>query len=370
MVGLITNFIKQLSRDASGKPQPEVEQWLYITAGASMIPKNDLERIIILSGGGQNGKSVYNSLIRLCLGEEMFNTSKIFDCDPQDSFWGKDFDKGICCIVDDLPLKYSKATFSYLKGALTKSDSVEINEKFKPKRLSNEIPQIIICNNNDLKLNDKSEGMKRRVKILPTEFHIDDKDKDLDLQYKLVLNTTDPATIDEYKISEDAFNEDGAQVINLYTKSKCVLDSLKDGSLAWFANKARYEYFKAKEKNFVLGESDKMKKLCGDTFKNDLEIECEKFINWYLDSKCGTDSSRDLSKANIHFNKLYPIYESYCEAEGIDNKMKLGYFNKYCSPAIKNLGYKIENKRMKKKNGKSESYRYVVFGKEVPSSKK
>ena len=362
--GIITQFVRELARDSSGRVQPEVEQWLYVVAGASMIPKNDLERIVILSGGGQNGKSVYNSLIRLCLGEEMFNTSKIFDCDPQDSFWGKDFDKGICCIVDDLPPNYSKATFSYLKGALTKSDSVVINEKHKPKRLSSEIPQIIICSNHDLKLNDKSEGMKRRVKILPTEFHIEDKDKDGDLQYKLVLNTTDPVTIDEYKMSEDAFNEHGVQVMNFYTKQKCVLDSLDNGSLAWFANKARYEYFKAKEKRFVLGESDKMKKLCSDTYKNALEIECEKFIKWYVDSTCGTDSDRDLLKANIHFNKLYPIYKSYCKAEGIDN-MKEGQFRIFCSKAITNLDYQIEDKKMKKKNGKKESYRYVIFGKEV-----
>lgn len=361
---IIKNFIKQLSRDASGKPQPEVEQWLWVIAGASMIPKNDLERIVVLAGGGQNGKSVYNSLIRLCLGADMFNTSRIFDCDPQNSFWGKDFDKGICCIVDDLPPNYSKATFSYLKGAVTGTDDVEINEKFKPKRASGEIPQIIICSNHHLKLNDKSEGMKRRVKILPTEFHINDKDKDGDLQYKLVLNTTDPATIDEYKMSEDAFNENGVQVMNLYTKQKCVLDSLDHGSLCWFANKARYEYFKAKEKKFVLGESDKMKKLCGDTFKNVLEIELEEFIKWYVDSKCGTDISRDLSKANIHFNKLYPVYENYCELEG-KNKMDEWYFNRYCNSAITNLGYTVKDKKMKKKNGKKEAYRYVVFGEEV-----
>lgn len=358
--GNISRFIKQLARDSSGKTQPEVEQWLYVIAGAAMIPKNDFETIVVLSGGGQNGKSVYNSLIRLCLGEEMFNTSKIFDCDPQDSFWGKDFDKGICCIVDDLPPNYSKATFSYLKGALTKSDSVVINEKHKPKRLSSEIPQIIICSNHDLKLNDKSKGMERRIKILPTECPIENKDKDLDLQYKLVLNTTDSATIDEYKISEDAFNEDGVQVMNLYTKQKCVLDSLKNGSLAWFANKARYEYFKAKEKKFVLGESDKMKKLCGDTFKNVLEIQCEYFIKWYVDSKCGTDSDRDLIKANIHFKELYPIYESYCETEGIE-KMKEGQFRIFCSKAITNLGYQT----IQKKNENNLGYTYVLFAEEV-----
>lgn len=359
--GLITKFIKDLSRNSRGIPQPEVEQWLYVIAGASMIPANSLEKIVILRGGGNNGKSIYTSLIRLCLGEAMFNTSKIFDNSPQEKFWGEDFDRGICCIVDDLPKHYSKDTFSYLKGAITKSDNIIINEKFKPKRTFDEIPQIIACTNHDFKLSDKSDGMRRRVLILPTECHIEDEDKDLDLQYKLVLNTTDSAKVAEYKMSEEAFNKNGVQVMNLYTKEKGVLDSLKDGSLAWFANKARYEYFKALEKRFTIGSSDTMKKSFNDTFKSYLEIQCEKFINWYVDSKCRTDSTRVLSKANIHFNKLYPIYESYCEAEGIE-KMKEGQFRIFCSKAITNLEYKIEDKKMKKENGKSESYRYVVFG--------
>lgn len=363
--GLITNFIKQLSRNSRGVPQPEVEQWLWVVAGASMIPANRLEKIAILRGGGQNGKSIYTSLIRLCLGAEMFNTSKIFDNSPQGKFWGEDFDKGICCIVDDLPQHYSKDTFSYLKGAITKSDTVTINEKHKPKRIFDEIPQIIACTNNDFKLHDKTEGMRRRVLILPTECHIEDKEKDLELQHKLVLNTTDSAKVAEYKMSEEAFNKKGIQVMNLYTKEKCVLDSLDNGSLAWFANKARYEYFKALEKGFTIGSSDTMKKSLDDTFKNVLEIECEKFINWYLDSKCGTDSDRDLSKANIHFKKLYPIYESYCEVEGID-KMSEGQFRIFCPKAIENLGYQSIDRR----DEKNQPYRYVVFGEELNSSKK
>ena len=363
--GLITEFIKDLSRNSKGIPQPEVEQWLWVVAGASMIPKNELEKIIILLGGGNNGKSVYTSLIRLCLGENMYNTSKIFDSDPHNNnFWGEDFDQGICCIVDDLPPHYNKATFSYLKGAITKSDNVVINEKHKAKRKFAEIPQIIVCSNQKIKLNDKSDGMKRRIKILPTECHIEDKDRDTNLQHKLVLNTTDSAKVAEYKISEDAFNKNGTQVMNLYTKEKCVLDSLENGSLCWFANKARYEYFNALKVDFVLGESDIMKSSLGDTFKNELEIQCENFINWYIDRKCGIDSARVLSRANIHFNKLYPIYVSYCEVEGIDI-MGVGQFNIYCSKVIKNLGYQIEDKKMKKENGKSESYRYVMFGEEV-----
>lgn len=354
---LITNFIKQLARDSSGKTQPEVELWLWILAGASMIPANQLQKIAILSGGGQNGKSLFISLIKLCLGADMFNESKIFDSNPHNSFWGEGLDKGILCVIDDLNRVYSRDAFSYIKGAITGTDSVVINEKFKPKRRLDILPQIIACTNFEFELYDKSEGMKRRVLILPTEYHIDDSIKDTDLQHKLVLNTMDKVKVAEYKMSEDSFNHKGVKVMNMYTGEKGVLDSLDNGSLAWFANKARYMYIKWLLKDLVLEDSEKMKILHSHTFKNVLEIECEKFIKWYLDSKCGTDSDRDLSKANIHFKKLYPIYESYCEVESID-KMSEGQFRIFCPKAIENLGYQSINRR----DEKNQPYRYVVFG--------
>lgn len=229
--GNITRFIKQLSRDTSGKPQPEIEQWLWVIAGASMVPANLFQKIAILSGGGQNGKSLYTSLIKLCLGADMFNESKIFD-NSNDSFWGQDLDKGISCIVDDIPKTYNKNAMTNLKGAITGTDSVEINEKFKAKRKLDVLPQIIACTNFEFELYDKSEGMQRRVIILPTEFHVDDSVKDTDLQYKLVLNTMNPVKVAEYRMSEDAFNYKGKKIMHMYTGEKGVLDSLDHGSLA------------------------------------------------------------------------------------------------------------------------------------------
>ena len=121
----------------------------------------------------------------------MYNQSKIFDYNPHHSFWGENLDHGILCVVDDLNRTYNRDAFSYVKGAVTGTDRVVINEKFKPKRELPVLPQIIACTNFDFELYDKSDGMKRRVKILPTEFHVDDKDKDIYLQHKLVLNVTE-----------------------------------------------------------------------------------------------------------------------------------------------------------------------------------
>lgn len=290
----ITEFIRGLSRNSRGIPQPEVEQWLWVIAGASMVPANQLQKIVILAGGGQNGKSLYTSLIRLCLGADMFNESKIFDVNPQDKFWGEELDKGILCVIDDLVRTYNRESFTYIKGAVTGTDTVMINEKFKPKKKLDVLPQIIACTNFEFELYDKSEGMKRRVCILPTEFHIDDSVKDGDLQHKLVLNTMDPAVVAEYKMSEDSFNQRGTKVMYMYTGEKGVLESLDHGSLAWFANKARYMYIKWLMKEITLDSSEEMKEKLSGTFAGGFDAEQEEFLRWYLEERKEEIWTRDL----------------------------------------------------------------------------
>ena len=343
--GLITNFIKQLSRNSRGVPQPEVEQWLWILAGASMIPANQLQKIAILSGGGQNGKSLYTSLIRLCLGEYMFNESKIFDSSPHDGFWGEGLDKGILCVIDDLNRVYSRDAFSYIKGAITGTDSVVINEKFKAKKRLDILPQIIACTNFEFELYDKSEGMKRRVLILPTEFHIDDSIKDGDLQYKLVLNTMDKIKVAEYKMSEDSFNHKGVKVMHMYTGEKGVLDSLDNGSLAWFANKARYMYI-----HWILGElkvesSEGMKERMEGVFSGGFEAELTEFLEWYITER----------KESIWTKELYGEYiDWHNEMATGDNLMNERAFARNLTKSINAMldkGYKVKLKKTRNEKG-------------------
>ena len=357
--GIIKDFIKQLSRDASGKPQPEVEQWLYIIAGACMIPANQLQKIIILAGGGQNGKSLYTCLIRLCLGEDMFNEAKIFDSNPQDSFWGAGLDKGIFSVTDDLPQRYNREAFSYIKGAITGTDVVEINEKFKPKRRLDVLPQIIACTNFEFELYDKSEGMKRRVLILPTEYHVSDTLKDRDLEFKLVLNTRDVEEIARYKMSTDSFSAKGAKCMYMYTDEKGVLDSLDNGSLAWFANKCRYDYFKWLAKEIIPGESEGMKDKLEGTFAGGYDAEMLDFLEWYLTERGKSIWTRDL------FNEYTMWHE---EADTVDVAMKEKAFSMKLGKAIKTCvdkGFKIEMR--KRKNDKGMSLNYLFIGDDCES---
>lgn len=338
--GLITKFIKELSRDIRGIPQPEVEKWLYVVAGASMVPSNRLQKIVILAGGGQNGKSLYTSLIRLCLGKDMFNESKIFDSNPHDNkFWGEDLDKGILCVIDDLNRVYNRDAFSYIKGAITGTDTVMINEKFKPKKKLEVLPQIIACTNFEFELYDKSEGMKRRVLILPTEFHVDDSVKDSDLQHKLVLNTTDIVKIAEYKMNEDTFADHGEKVMNMHTNETGVLESLKNGSLAWFANKCRYDYIDWTLGLLKISTSDGMKDKLEGTFSGGFDEELENFLEWYVKER----------RENIWTKELYLEYQDWHnEMATGEMMMKEKAFSMKLGKTIDKLkakGYKIEMKK-------------------------
>ena len=357
----ITWFIKQLARDSSGKTQPEVEQWLWVIAGASMTPANLLQKIVVLSGGGQNGKSLYTSLIRLCLGADMFNESKIFDSSPHDGFWGEGLDKGILCVIDDLNRVYNRDAFSYIKGAITGTDSVTINEKFKAKKQLDILPQIIACTNFEFELYDKSEGMKRRVKILPTEYHIDDSVKDTDLQHKLVLNTMDPVKVAEYKMSEDAFNHKGVKVMNMYTGEKGVLDSLKDGSLAWFANKARYMYIKWIMKELVIEDSEGMKERMDIVFSGGFDAECVEFLEWYIKER----------KESIWTKELYIEYQDWhTEMATGDTMMNERAFARNLTKAINAMldkGYKVKMK--KTRNDKGMTLNRLFIGEEAVDDK-
>ena len=361
--GLISKFVTQLSRNSRGTPQPEVEKWLWVIAGASMIPANQLQKIVILSGGGQNGKSLFTSLIRLCLGADMFNESKIFDSNPHDSkFWGEDLDKGILCVVDDLNRTYDKDAFSYIKGAVTGTDSVLINEKFKAKKSLDILPQIIASTNFEFELYDKSEGMKRRVLILPTEYHVDDSVKDTNLQFKLVLNTTDMVRIAEYKMSNDAFNHKGKKVMDMYTGERGVLNSLQNGSLAWFANKARYMYIQ-----WLLGElkietSDGMKERMEGTFSGGFEAEMSEFLEWYIKERKESIWTKELYGEYVDWHNEMATGELLMREKAFSMKLGKGI------RAMQDKGYKVEMK--KALNDKKMSLNKIFIGDDVEGERK
>lgn len=350
--GNITRFIKQLARDSSGKTQSEVEQWLWVIAGASITPVNSLGKIVILSGGGQNGKSLYLGIIKMLLDSSFYNESNIFGSSPTQKNWGEDLDKGICCIVDELPQNYNKEAFSYIKGGVSRTASVEINPKYGKKKRLEILPQIICATNHQFELFDKSEGMRRRVVILPCCYKVSDEEKDKSLLYRIVMNLDNSEEsnkqIMEYCMNEETPNagitieESGIRI-----REQCVLDSLNDGSLCWFANKCRYMYIDYISDKLTLSKSEEMENLFDQTFGDDYKSQCKRLINSHIVNKCGTYTNKNLSLANCYIDELYTEHKQICKMEGI-TPMEKNVFSPICGKVIKELGYKT--KRRKKRN--------------------
>lgn len=347
--GQITKFIQDLSRDSSGTPQPEVEQWLYVITGASLTYANSLGKIVILSGGGQNGKSLYLAINKMLLGQNFYNESNIFGSSPTQKNWGENLDKGICCIVDELPQNYNKEAFSYIKGGVSRTGEVEINPKYGKKKSLEVLPQIICATNFKFELFDKTKGMKRRVVILPCCYQVSDEEKDNLLLYRIVMNL-DKSKESNKQIMEYCMNEEtpNAGIVieesGIRIREQCVLDSLENGSLCWFANKCRYMYLDYKSGEISLSNSEEMESLFDQTFGDDRKSQCKQLINSHIVNKCGIAPDRDLSLANCFISDLFAEHKQNCKTDGTE-EMKEKSFNTICGKALKEMGYATKRGR-------------------------
>lgn len=366
--GVINNFLAELSRDYLGEVQEEIIKWFYVIYGAIMCHRNQLCLIVILSGGGRNGKSIFIALAKMLLGQNLYNESNIFGTSPTTGYWGQDLDKGICCLIDELPPDYNKEAFSYIKGGITGTASVEINPKYGKKKSLETLPQIVCATNSQFKLFDNSEGMRRRVAILPCSYKVQDAELDNLLLYRMVMNLDKSKKsneqIMEYRKSE--MSADAGIIIEksgIRIRDKCVLDSLENGSLCWLANNARYMYLDYINDKITLKNTEEMENLFENIFDDNPKGQCEQFIEWHIINKCGGIDNKAL--ANCFFYELYPEYkEQYCKEKKI-KPMEESIFNNNCGSVIKS---KYTVKRIK--NDKGKVYNHIYFDKPAKPSKK
>lgn len=370
--GVINNFLAELSRDYLGEVQEEIIKWFYVIYGAIMCHRNQLCLIVILSGGGRNGKSIFIALAKMLLGQNLYNESNIFGTSPTTGYWGQGLEKGICCLIDELPPNYNKEAFSYIKGGITGTASVEINPKYGKKMLLETLPQIVCATNSQFKLFDNSEGMRRRVAILPCSYKVQDEELDNLLLYRMVMNLDKSKKSDE-QIMEYRKNEMSADAGIIIEKSgirirdKCVLDSLENGSLCWLANQARYMYLDFISGKLTLKSTEEMEHLFENIFDDNPKGQCEDFMNWHLLNKCGSTDNKvtDLSPANGFYYDLYPIYKNeYCIAKKITPMEYDQFKNNFGKVARKSFTVK------KQRNDEGMSYLYVFFDKPAKPPKK
>lgn len=263
-------------------------------------------------------------------------------------------------IFSMLPQKYNKEAFSYIKGGVSRTETVEINPKYGKKKPIEILPQILCATNHKFELFDKSKGMRRRVVILPCCYKVPDEERDKLLLYRLVMNLDKNKEsyekIAKYRMNEETPNagivieESGIRI-----REQCVLDSLENGSLCWFANKCRYMYIDYISGKLTLSNSEEMESLFDQTFGDDYKSQCKQLINRHIINKCGTETTENLSLANCYIYELYDEHKQQCKTGGI-KPMEKPSFDTICGKALKELGYTTK----RRKNGT-----FILFDKKI-----
>ena len=168
----------------------------------------------------------------------------------------------------------------------------------------------------------------------------------------------DKDKIAKYRLEQGGgSDEEGEMIMKMRPREKGVLNSLKNGSLAWFANKARYEYMKAMKIGFALDDSDGMKEKFKDTFAGGFDAELEDFLEWYVKEK----------KESIWTKDLFLEYQDWHnEMATGEQMMKEKAFSMRLGKTVDKLnekGYKLEMR--KALNDKRMSLNKLFVGDEV-----
>jgi Family of unknown function (DUF5906)/D5 N terminal like len=147
----------------SGKPKAMARHWNELT-GYVIQPRRNIPMIVVLRGGGDNGKTVLvRTLIRL-LGNQLVRAQRVEDLDKNRFAMGSLFGK-LLFVDDDV-----RAGVRLPDGTLkTISEAKEVTGELKYQQPFNFVVRtvpMLLCNNVP-SLADLSHGMLRRLRIIP-----------------------------------------------------------------------------------------------------------------------------------------------------------------------------------------------------------
>mgnify|MGYP003397320993 FL=1 len=151
----------------------EFEEYLILMIGSILSSENRRHKIRIIHGAGGEGKSVFLGLINHLVGDR--SASRKLDTFSQTFGLQGLSNKIFVHCSESESTKPVKA--EVLKG-ITGSDEVEIQEKFLETRTEKLDLNILFLCNNLFKIHDDSDGIKRRLELIP--FHNPDSKKKRD----------------------------------------------------------------------------------------------------------------------------------------------------------------------------------------------
>lgn len=144
--------------------------------GYCLFRRNELGKCFILTGHGSNGKSTLLDVIKRLLGED--NISSVSLEDLNDRFKTFQLEGKLANIGDDISNKYIDNNSTFKK--LVTGETVNVERKGKDPFDFNNYSKLIFSCNDMPRINDLSDGLKRRIILIPFNARFSKSDANFD----------------------------------------------------------------------------------------------------------------------------------------------------------------------------------------------
>lgn len=170
--------------DAIFSGNEKQKQFFYEFIGYCLYSGCDLNKMLIITGNGSNGKSLLLKLIKDVLDDEKNCAYETLQDMTETKYSTHKLYNKLVNIDDDSSKNFIND--SSLLKKITYGDKIGAEEKYKDRFYFNVKSTIIVASNETAKINDKSYGIERRLILLPLKNKfIEGKNLDTTLPHKL-----------------------------------------------------------------------------------------------------------------------------------------------------------------------------------------
>lgn len=154
--------------------------------GYTLLRRNELGKCFILTGNGNNGKSTLLKMIEALIGEENISSVSLEELNQR--FKTYQLEGKLANIGDDISNKYIEDNSTFKK--LVTGEKVNVERKGKDPFDFENYSKLIFSANDLPRINDLSDGLKRRLIFIPFNAKFSKKDPDFDpfIKDKLLTN--------------------------------------------------------------------------------------------------------------------------------------------------------------------------------------
>ena len=154
--------------------------------GYTLLRRNELGKCFILTGNGNNGKSTLLKMLEALIGEENISSVSLEELNQR--FKTYQLEGKLANIGDDISNKYIDDNATFKK--LVTGEKVNVERKGKDPFDFENYSKLIFSANELPRINDLSDGLKRRLIFIPFNAKFSKKDPDFDpfIKDKLLTN--------------------------------------------------------------------------------------------------------------------------------------------------------------------------------------